>query len=124
MNAFEDPIQFDVQKKIGDIEIAYSDLTEIVQGGPQVGMISINGRTIDSKLFGGPCLYDDEYCYVPILIKRFLGNGFKLAKINMKTFHIELIGKARDLIFLETIENNKIFFFEDLDKTSCQFYEI
>lgn len=116
MNLFEDPTQFAINKKVGEIQIMYFDLMEIAQGGPLSGYISINGKTMEGR-FGGPFLIKDNYIYIPILEKKFFGIGFKLARINTFTLEIKRLSKIKDLIFLEKIEENKIYFFEDISKT-------
>lgn len=123
MNRFEDPIQFDIKKKIGDIEIIYSDLMEISQGGPEVGNLIINGKVVEGR-YGGPAICKDEYIYVPVYVKKFLGMGFKLARINANTLKVERLGKIKDLIFLEKIEGNQVYFFEDMSKTISRYYEL
>lgn len=121
MSIFEDPLQFITKKKIGDIEIVYTDLMEISQGGPEVGNLSINGKMVEGR-FGGPSLLDENYIYVPAQVKRFLGTGFKLARINSITLKVEYLSKVKDLIFLEKIVDNQVYFFEDMSKTiyKCQ----
>ncbi len=121
MSIFEDPLQFITQKKVGGIEIIYSDLMEISQGGPEVGNLSINGKMVEGR-FGGPSLLNENCMYVPAQVKRFLGTGFKLARINTVTLKVEYLSKVKDLIFLEKIENNRVYFFEDMSKTiyKCQ----
>jgi len=116
MIKFENPIQFDIKKKIGDVEIIYSDLMEISQGGPEVGNMSINGKMVEGR-YGGPVLYKDSYLYAPAYVKRFFGTGFKLVRINIVTLKVEYLSSTKDLIFLEKIEGNRIYFFEDISKT-------
>lgn len=123
MSRFEDPIQFDIKKKIGDVDIAYSDLMEISQGGPEVGSLSINGKIVEGR-YGGPAICKDEYVYVPAHVKKFLGTGFKLARINANTLEVEYLSKIKDLIFLDKIEGNRIYFFEDMSKTIYRHYEL
>jgi hypothetical protein len=123
MSNFENPIQFDVKKKIGDIEILYSQLMEISQGGPEVGNISINGKMVEGR-YGGPALCKDEFVFVPAHLTKFLGTGFRLAKINAVTLNVEHIGKIKDLIFLHKIEGNRIYFFEDLGKSVQSSHEL
>lgn len=124
MDKFEDPTQFDIQKNISGIEIAYSDLMEISQGGPEIGYILINGIPIKSHRFGGPSLNQGDNLYIPIYVKRVLGTGFKIAKINIKTLELELLGKTKTLIFLDRIENNRTCYFEDVDKTIVGYYDL
>jgi hypothetical protein len=124
MNKFENPIQFETAKKAGDLEIIYSDLIEICQGGPVIGTLSINGKLIQSYRFGGPCLYEGKYIYAPAYIKKFFGTSFKLSKINKNTLKPEFLGEIRDLIYLDKILNHRVYFFEDLDKTIYRNYDI
>lgn len=70
MNKFENPIQFETKKKIRDIEIIYSNLMEISQGGPEIGNLSINGQMVQG-LYGGPAVSKDDYLYLPAYIKKF-----------------------------------------------------
>jgi hypothetical protein len=123
MNKFEDPIQFDIRKMEGDIELTYSDLFEISQGGPVVGNISINGKTLEGR-YGGPALYRDKYVYAPVLVAKFFGTGFKLARINATSLEIVFLGKTKDIIFLDSIEDNRIYFFENMNKSIRGFYKI
>lgn len=105
-----------------DVEVIYSGLMEISQGGPEVGTISVNGMTILSYRFGGPFLSKDKYIFAPVYVKKFFGFGFKLAKINTKDLNVEILGKIKDLIFLDKTEGNRVYFFEDLDKTIARHY--
>jgi hypothetical protein len=123
MNLFEDTIQFDIKKKVGDVEITYSDLMEISQGGPVVGSLSINGKLVVGR-YGGPAICKDKYVYVPVHVKKFFGTGFKLARINAATLEVEHMSKTKDLIYLDKIEGNRIIYFEDMSKTIQGHYEI
>jgi hypothetical protein len=123
MSLFEDTIQFDIKKKVGDVEITYFDLLEISQGGPVVGSLSINGKIVEGR-YGGPAICKDKYIYVPVHVKKFFGTGFKLARINAVTLEVEHMSKTKDLIYLDKIEGNRIIFFEDMSKTIQGHYEI
>lgn len=116
MKKFEDPIQFEINKKVNNIEIRYFNLMEISQGGPEVGNITLNGKQLAGR-FGGPLQIKGVYIYIPEYIKKFFGAGFKLARINSETNKVKYLSNTKDLIFLEKIEGNKIYFFEDLNKT-------
>ena len=113
---FEDPFQFEIKKIFENYELVYFNLTEIAQGGPQIGNLSINDRIIDGQ-FGGPILFSDNYVYIPFFIRKFFRAGFKLARINLETFNIDTIGPLRNLIFLDKIDDNVIHFFEDVNRT-------
>lgn len=122
MSKFENPSEFTTYIESGDIKIQYSNLMEIAMGGPEVGNILINNILIKNHRFGGPLLIKKQFVYAPVFIRRFFFSGFRLARINLTTLKVDLIGKKRDLIFLERIENNKVYFYEDYSKsnlTSC-----
>lgn len=123
MRKFEDPIQFDEKKRIGNIVITYSDLMEVSQGGPVAGNISIDGKKLNGR-FGGPILIKEDYVYAPVQVKRFLGTGFKLARINLNTLEVEYIGKTKFFIYLDRIEGNRVYYFEDMEKTVQRYYEL
>ena len=116
MSKFENPIQFDIKKIVDNNEINYSNLSEVSQGGPEVGNLSINGKMIKGR-YGGPAFYNNHYVYVPAQAKKFFGTGFKLARVNVNTFEIEYLSKTKDLIFIDKIEKNRIYFYEDMCKT-------
>lgn len=120
MMNFETPLSFALVKEANGIKISYSDLMEISQGGPVTGLLAINNTEIPYHRFGGPNLYKEDLLFAPILVKKFLGVCFKIAKINIHTLSMQIIGKRRDLIFLDKIENELIFFYTDLDKTILQ----
>lgn len=90
---------------------------EISQGGPEVGKISVNGKLIATFLFGGPIIYQDNYIYAPVFIRKFFKSGFRIAKINVQNLEVQVLGKYFNLIFLDKIDNQKIYFFLDMDKT-------
>lgn len=116
MSKFENPIQFDVKIETDLFVITYSNLMEICQGGPVVGMIYINGNPIKSYFFGGPCISHREYVYATVYVKKFFRSGFKIAKINCKTLDVEFFGEIKDIIFLDRIDNNKLLYYEDMEK--------
>ena len=123
MNNFEDPIDFSLEKKFHDIEIEYSEVMEISQGGPVVGNLSVNGKRVKGR-YGGPMICTSEYLYAPILVSKFLGSGFKLAKINVGTLEVSQLGKTKDLIYLDKLGENRIFYFEDLDRAVHRYMDL
>ncbi len=115
MKSKETPKDFDINKKINQTEITYTNLKEIVQGGPEIGTISINGISLKGD-FGGPCIYANGNLYAPNYVRKFFGRGFRLAKINIQTLKIEYLTKIKSLIYLQKIERGEIYFFEDLNE--------
>ncbi len=123
MSKFEDPINFDIKKKVGEIEIVYSALMEITQGGPEVGNISINGKLLEGR-FGGPSIINERYFYAPIQINKIFGAGFRIAIINLENFEMKIIGKIIDLVFIDKVYQNRIYYFEDLNKSIEKYYDL
>ena len=117
MNEFESPIDFLARKKVGETEIVYSRLLEVVQGGPILGDISINDKNIPKYRFGGPALIDKDAVYVPLFIRKFFTSGFKIAKISIPDLAIKTIGPLRPVICLSRIDGDKLYFFEDIGRT-------
>src|SRR5690554_584173 len=115
MENFENPIQFLIKKKFKNVEIMYYELMEISQGGPEVGNLSINGKIVKG-LYGGPAIYHGEYIFAPAYVKKLLGVGFKLARINIHTQKVEYLSNIKNLIYLDKIDKNRIYFFEDLNR--------
>ncbi|WP_410220752.1 hypothetical protein [Pedobacter sp.] len=120
----ETPIDFSINKIIGNYRLVYSNLIEISQGGPEVGTISIDGKEISSYKFGGPILHDNKKLYIPFFIRKFCISGFRLCKINLETLNIEMIGDIKNLIYLDKIEGDKILFFEDMKRSKMSFYHL
>ena len=124
MNKYETPIDFPTEIKVENNEVVYHNIFEIGQGGPIVGNISINKEFIPAKYFGGPVLFYKKHIYIPIYLKGIISWKFKLARINIDTFKIEIIGKLKSVIFLEKIENEIVFFYEDVNKVHLNNYKL
>lgn len=121
---FESPILFDIEKKAGNVIIKYYELMEISQGGPEVGRVSFDGKMLEG-LYGGPLLFRNNHVFIPAYFKKlFLGTGFKLAKININTAEIEYLTDIKYMIFLEKIEEKRIYFFEDINRTIYRYCDI
>jgi hypothetical protein len=123
MNKYEDPIQFCIKKILNNISVEYSNLMEISQGGPVVGNLTINDKAIKGR-YGGPLILKDNYIYIPIYVNKFIGTGFRLSRINLSNLEVSYLSKVKDLIFLEKIEDNKIYFYEDISKTIKGFTDL
>ncbi|PZD77465.1 hypothetical protein [Mesonia sp. K7] len=119
----ETPIQFITNKFLNrNLKITYTDLREISQGGPEVGYILINDIKFTDYLYGGPFLYFNKKIYIPQFRSKLFGNGFKIAEINISSREIKTYGKTKDLIFLDKVEKDKVFYFKDMErKLYCYF---
>jgi hypothetical protein len=108
MKIFENPIEFEINKKFNEFDIRYTNLVEVCQGGPEIGKLTINGISFTDYLFGGPILFHDNKVYAPVFIKKTFKSGFQLAEIDLTCFEINKMGKIKVLIFLYKIEDSKI----------------
>ena len=115
----ETPLDFQEKFLFDNWEVSYLDLTEVNQGSPLVGSLSINGQVIIKEQgFGGPLLYFNRKIYVPVFIRRFCVVGFRLATLNLDDLSIEYIGGIEDLIYLKEIKGNRIYFYTDIYKST------
>jgi hypothetical protein len=117
MIQFESPINFETTKKYGSDEIKYFDLFETSQGGPEVGKLNINGIRIEGN-FGGPCIIKNDHLVLTSWVRCWFVYKFRISIISLKTLKIEYLGNCKNLIYLNKIEGNIIYFYEDLDKSS------
>lgn len=114
MNLYNTPLYINAKKEEDGITIEYTDIREICQGGPEVGIFVINGKRIKDKLFGGPYIKNKDCLFVPL----YKGPHFVLAMINVTTLNIQVVGKSEDLIFLDKIEDNSVFYYTHINKSS------
>lgn len=121
---YENPIDFDIQKEIHGNLIQYISLLEVSQGGPVVGKLLINKKKIPDYSFGGPFLCNETSLFAPAFIRRFFVSGFKIARINLSTLNVTILTKRKDIFFLDKIEDNKIYYYEDMRKTKSSYIEI
>jgi hypothetical protein len=84
----QDPADFGLELVFDGIEVRYDNVYEIGQGGPITGALYIDQTWVRNFRFGGPLLYSDGYLFLPVFVKRFIGTGFRLAKINIKTLDV------------------------------------
>ena len=115
----ETPLDFQEKFLFDNWEVSYLDLTEVNQGSPLVGSLSINGQVIIKEQgFGGPLLYFNRKIYIPVFIRRFCVVGFRLATLNLDDLSIEYIGGIEDLVYLKEIKDNRIYFYTDIYKST------
>ncbi|MFS9037644.1 hypothetical protein [Streptococcus timonensis] len=115
----ETPLEFQEKNFFDEWEVSYLDLMEVNQGSPLVGSLSINGQVIIKEQgFGGPLLYFNKKIYIPVFIRRFWVVGFRLAILNLDDLSIEYIGGIEDLVYLKEINDNRIYFYTDIYKST------
>lgn len=125
MERSDNPISFANEIEFPNAQVSFLELMEICQGGPLVGLLSINGQLVSHvNRFGGPILYKDGYIYAPLFIRKFCVAGFRLCRISVDSLEVDYISKIKDLFYLDRIENGKIYFFEDVLKAKTSYLEI
>jgi hypothetical protein len=123
MTKFEDPINFETTKTYKSFKLTYENLMELSQGSPVVGDVYINEKKISSKKFGGPAIFANEFLFIPMYIRNFWNSGFKFARINLTNYNIDICGNIHDLILLDKIENDVIYYYDSFEKTNLKKYE-
>ena len=106
------------------ISIKYFDLVELGQSGIKIGKISLDNYKINEFDFGGPPLFYENYIFLPMYKRSFFKSGFILTIINMKNYKISTIGKIKPLIWLDVIEGNNMYFFEDIERIKKNSYSL
>jgi hypothetical protein len=125
INKFDTPWSFTIHQNLDGYEIEYINLSEICQGGPEIGDLKINGSIILSYRFGGPFIKYGSNLILPVLISNFWSRKFKLAKIDLLSKQITVFGKSKDLIFLDRIEDDNIYVFDGKNKNiSSKFFKL
>lgn len=119
-NQSDSPWNFKTLNQVGGIwKIEYKNLIEINQGVPLVGNLCVNGVSLpNSSLFGSPFIYTDNSLYIPMFIRRFCLSGFILSRVDLATAKISTIGKIKNLIYLDSLQNNTLMYYTDIDKTN------
>ena len=119
MRNFESPFQFLPAKTCGAVKVRYTGMVEISQGGPLVGSLFINESRVDGR-YGGPCLCHINSIILPRVKPKLFGIKFTLVKINLLSLQVNYLGVDRDIILLDSIIADKVFFYSDLDKSIQQ----
>lgn len=104
----------------GFFTLKYISLTEIVQGGPEIGQICLNGSLIGNAYFGGPLLFNDEFVFIPMYVNSFLRRGFKLVKISILDGEVEIISKTEHLILLNNVDESFVYYSVDLERVTSK----
>ena len=117
INKLDTPWVFTTELQEDEWHIQYSDLAEICQGGPLVGHLIINGQKVFlDKFFGGPLLYFENCVFAPMFIRKFFVSGFMLSVIELNSMRLRLVKGIYDLIYLDSIYENEILFYQDIDR--------
>jgi len=120
------PTDFILSIELDGISVQYLNVTEICQGGPQVGTLCINNKLIPEVKFGGPFIIANKVIYVPMQWINGWGSiGFRLAIIDTIDLKVYVTrGKSAPLIFLDRIEGNEAFYYRDMEKKHLDSYDL
>lgn len=123
INNFETPLDYQINKTYKNINVKMINIRELSQGGPLVGNITINNLLFNG-VFGGPFFINEEYVFLSIYQKGVWQSGFYLCTINLKDYTINRFGKKKGVICVDRVENDKIWYYENLNKTKMNFYTL
>jgi hypothetical protein len=119
--SLSDPTNLQRKYSLDGYDVEYRCLMELCQGGPEVGYLFINGNHIgvDTR-FGGPLIHHAGAIYIPVFTKSFFSSGFTLARIELASGKVSMIGKRRGLIYLDRIESGIVYYYTDTEKTHLE----
>lgn len=84
-----------------------------------MGEITVDGiAPFPGRKFGGPLLGAGDYIFAPILKKKFLGNYFSLAKVDLTSKALIDLSLKEDLIYLDRIDEEGLFYYNTFNKSS------
>lgn len=119
MKSTDTPQYFNPEIRQNSHLIEYKNVLEIGQGGPRVGEIAVDGIPLfPGTKFGGPLLGSGDYIFVPILKRKFLGNYFSLAKVNLTSKALTDFDLKEDLIYLDRLEGENLVYYNTFNKSS------
>lgn len=101
---------------VGKNRISYKNITENSSNKVSLGNLFINEKIISGHLYGKPFLYTESNIIAPVYVKRLWKSGFKIAIIDLTNYKVDIIGNIEKSIYLDSVENNKIYYYRDLDK--------
>jgi hypothetical protein len=98
---------------------------EIGQGGPEIGVLLIDGiNEFPGYFFGSPLIMVENYIYIPVFVKSFIGTGFKIGRVSINSFSVKLYGKKEDIIILDKVEDNTVFYFNSIKRSKIKSIKI
>ena len=118
------PTSLCIKNTVGRFEVVYSNVMEVCQGGPEIGSLSINGEEIVGRRFGGPFIARNDVILIPEFKRKFVKSGFVLCVIDLTSGSSTEKSKLLPLIYLDRVEGNKVYFFEDVDRVKESYVEV
>jgi hypothetical protein len=120
-----DPTSLQKQYTVDGHVIEYRGLMELVQGGPEVGDLFVDGCRVGGTLrFGGPLIPYQGAIYVPVYSKGLFSSGFVLARVDLTNGQVAKLGKRQGLIYLSKIEDDIVYYYTDIDQTRAKAFTL
>src|SRR5688572_13577990 len=116
--AFVQPFGFKDKFDYSGHSIQYIELSEIGQGGPEVGSLYIDGVNNFNKFFSVPLIYYNQYMFIPVLQRSLFGSGFKIGIIDLNNLSLKVWGKKENLILFDKVINDVIYYYTDINNTT------
>ncbi len=112
------------QVDTGELAIHYGKITEVCQGGPEIGTLWINGKMpFHSDMFGGPMIIqENKAVFLPRFDRR--RRQFELCRIDLDTLRISILTPPRNLIWLDKLEDDILYFYEDLNREALSHFDL
>src|ERR1700741_651581 len=100
------PLNYANQYLIDGHQVVYSKFIEVAQGGPEGGIVEIDGKLVgrDGDYFGGPSVFYGGHMFIPQLQTSILGRHFILCVVNLSDRSVRNVGTKRDLILLKNAD--------------------
>lgn len=112
MNKFDHPTDFELSVDENGISVRYRNEREVCQGGPVLGNVYVNGRSVfDNHECGGPALVKGTKVYVPVYIRGFWKSGFKVGEVDVITLQERLLGEKENYIHLSDVRDCVVTFY-------------
>ena len=93
----------------GETALEYVNSYELCQGGPEVGVLKIDGRVgHHGQKFGGPLLYDSGVVHLPLVDRGIFIDDFKLAVIAVEAQQLRVSRFNEALILLDQIQGDAV----------------
>jgi hypothetical protein len=124
----ENPKKFEEFKQFGINTVALVNTTETTMGGPRIGKLNVNGKSIVGN-FGGPFFCAKEILYIPKLrFKLFEGRSFDLCIydiVNRKVVYVPMYSSGFGVLdvddnyitLISGLYNNAVFKIKNIGLT-------
>lgn len=116
------PVNFSPVIKSNSFTLEYVELEKISPMNQLAGCLKINGCLFSKHKFGGPCLYNESYLFIPVLKRKIWKIGFNLARIDLSNERVHIFPVFKKMIFLESFKDDTVCYYEDINKTIFHHY--